>query len=403
MHTLSDAVGSLEIVDDVTPSDRMERFFAENPNLQTPYLLMDLDVVRNRYLRLRKALSGADIYYAVKANPDPAVIRTLAALGSRFDVASIGEIDRCLDLGIAPSALSFGNTIKRERDIADAVERQVSFFAVDCDEELAKILRHTSHGSVLVRLGTEPTSAEWPLNDKFGCVPAQAEQLLLRAAEHGVAVGVSFHVGSQQRDLTAWEAPLATVASLAESLAQRGYQLSSVNLGGGIPGNHLRRTSPIEDYGRAIQQAMKRHLDGLDVRYMVEPGRYLVSDAGIIRSEVLLITQKLIDQGRRWVYLDVGRYNGLAETEDEAIRYRIRCLRATGALVDSVLAGPTCDSTDVIYENEPYPLPNDLVIGDYVDVLSAGAYTVSYSSVWFNGFEPIRTYHLPASLPVELP
>ncbi|MBY0441498.1 MAG: type III PLP-dependent enzyme [Mycobacteriaceae bacterium] len=381
----------------------MERFFAENPTLQTPYLVMDLDVVCDRYLRLRQALHCADIYYAVKANPDPIVLRTLANLGSRFDVASIGELDRCLDLGIDPSVLSFGNTIKHERDIAGAVERQVTLFAVDCDEELTKILRQTTHGTVLVRLATTSTSAEWPLNDKFGCAPEQAEHLLLRAADNGVHVGVSFHVGSQQRDLTAWEAPLAEAAALAESLAQRGHQLSTVNLGGGIPGNHLRRTSPIEDYGSAIAQALQRHLGGLNVHYMIEPGRYLVSDAGIIRSEVLLVTEKLIDQGRRWVYLNVGRYNGLAETEDEAIRYRMRCPRATGALMDSVVAGPTCDSADIIYENEPYPLPSDLMIGDYVDVLSAGAYTASYASVWFNGFEPLKTYHLPASLPVELP
>lgn len=397
MHTLRDAVGEITAFTDGAPSDRIERFFAENPTLQTPYLVVDLDVVRDRYLRLRKALARADVYYAVKANPEPAVLRTLADLGSRFDVASLGEIDRCLDVGVDPSALSFGNTIKREQDIAAAVERGVDVFAVDCDEELAKVLRQTKRGTVLVRLATEKCAAEWPLTEKFGCLLAQAERLLLRGADSGVEVGVSFHVGSQQRDLTAWDAPLAAVATLAESLAQRGHRLSAVNLGGGLPGNHMRPTPPIEDYGSAIEQTITRHLDGLHARYMVEPGRYLVSDAGVIRSEVLLITQKLIDDARRWVYLDVGRYNGLAETEDEAIRYRMRCPHSDGEPVDSVVAGPTCDSTDVIYEQELYPLPSNLAIGDYVDVLSAGAYTASYASVWFNGFQPLRTYHLSVS------
>jgi ornithine decarboxylase len=396
MHMLSGADGAVTGIDDSAPTDRIEQFFAENPTLQTPYLVIDLDVVRDRYQRLRKALARPDIYYAVKANPEPVVLRTLADLGSRFDVASIGEIDRCLDLDIDPSVLSFGNTIKRERDIARAVERGVTTFAVDCDDELAKVLRQTNVSAVLVRLATEPHGADWPLSKKFGCAQSHAERLLLRAADNGVDVGVSFHVGSQQRDLQAWDPPLATVAALAESLAKRGHRLGTVNVGGGIPCGHMRATAPVEDYGIAIEQAIERHLGGLDAHYMIEPGRYLVSDAGVIRSEVLLVTQKPTDHCRRWVFLDVGRFNGLAETQDEAIRYRMRCPGASGDPVPSVVAGPTCDSADVMYLRELYPLPSDLAIGDYVDVLSAGAYTAPYSSVWFSGVEPLRSYYLAA-------
>jgi ornithine decarboxylase len=391
---MSGAAGVFAGIDDRAPTDRIEQFFAENPTLQTPYLVIDLDVVRDRYLRLRKALAQPDIYFAVKANPEPVILRTLADLGSRFDVASIGEIDRCLDLDIDPSALSFGNTIKREHDIARAVERGVSTFAVDSDNELTKVLRQTMSSTALVRLATEPREAEWPLSKKFGCPQPQAERLLLRAADNGVDVGVSFHVGSQQRDLEAWDPPLATVAALAASLAKRGHRLGTVNVGGGMPSSHMRATAPIEDYGVAIEQAIARHLGGLDAHYMVEPGRYLVSDAGVIRSEVLLVTQKPTDHGRRWVFLDVGRFNGLAETQDEAIRYRMRCPGASGEPVPSVVAGPSCDSMDVMYERELYPLPSDLAIGDYVDVLSTGAYTASYCSVWFSGFEPLRSYYL---------
>jgi ornithine decarboxylase len=395
MQTVSDAAGAVAAIDGGAPSNRIEQFFGENPRLPTPYLVLDLDVVRDHYLRLREALARPDIYYAVKANPEPLVLRTLADLGSRFDVASIGEIDRCLDLGIDASALSFGNTIKRERDIAGAVERGVTTFAVDCDEELVKVLRQAKSCTALVRLATEPCDADWPLSRKFGCLQPQAERLLMRGADNGLDVGVSFHVGSQQRHVQAWDPPLATVAVLAESLARRGHRLGAVNLGGGLPGSHLRATAPIEGYGVAIEQAIARHLGGLDAHYMVEPGRYLVSDAGVIRSEVLLVTQKPSDHGRRWVFLDVGRLNGLAETQDEAIRYRMRCPSASGDPVPSVVSGPTCDSMDVMYERELYPLPSDLVIGDYVDVLSTGAYTASYSSVWFSGLEPLRSYCLP--------
>jgi ornithine decarboxylase len=395
MHTPSGAAGTIAPgIDASAPTDRIEQFFAENPTLQTPYLVVDLDVVRGRYLRLRKAVARPDIYYAVKANPEPVVLRTLADLGSRFDVASVGEIDRCLDMGIDASALSFGSTIKREHDIASAVERGVTMLAVDCNDELTKVLRQMNFGTVLVRLATDARLADWPLSEKFGCIQSQAESLLLRGADAGVDVGVCFHVGSQQRDLQAWEPPLAAVAALAESLAKRGHQLGRVNIGGGMPSSHMCATAPIEDYGVAIERAIAHHLGGLDARYMVEPGRYLVSDAGVIRSEVLLVTQKPTDHGRRWVFLDVGRFNGLAETQDEAIRYRMRCLGTSGDPVPSVVAGPTCDSMDVLYERELYPLPSDLAIGDYVDVLSTGAYTATYSSVWFSGVEPLRSYYL---------
>jgi ornithine decarboxylase len=395
MHTLSGAAGAIAGVEDYAPTDRIEQFLADNPTLQTPYLVLDLDVVRDRYLRLRQALALPDIYYAVKANPEPVVLRTLADLGSRFDVASIGEIDSCLDLGIDAAALSFGNTIKREQDIAAAVDRGVVTFAVDSDEELAKVLRQTKSCTVLVRLATEGCAADWPLSKKFGCLRPQAERLLMRAADDGLDVGVSFHVGSQQRDLQAWDPPLATVAALAESLAKRGYRLGTVNLGGGLPSSHVRATAPIEQYGVAIERSIARHLGRVDAQYIVEPGRYLVSDAGLIRSEALLVTHKPSDQGRRWVFLDVGKFNGLAETQDEAIRYRMRCPGVSGEPVPSVVAGPTCDAMDVMYEREPYPLPGGLAAGDYVDLLSTGAYTASYSSVWFSGLEPLRSYYLP--------
>lgn len=394
VDTISPAIDAAAGIDDGAPTDRIEEFFAENPTLPTPYLVIDLDVVRDRYLRLCSALGRADIYYAVKANPEPIVLRTLAVLGSGFDVASVSEIDRCLDLGIDSATLSFGNTVKREHDIAHAVQRGITTFSVDCDDELTKVLRQARFCTVLVRLATDPRGADWPLSRKFGCLQPQAERLLLRAADNGLNVGVSFHVGSQQRDLRAWDPPLATVAALAEHLANRGYQLGTVNLGGGMPSSHMRATAPIEEYCAAIEQAIARHLGGLDTHYMIEPGRYLVSDAGVIRSQVLLVTQKPTEHGHRWVFLDVGRFNGLAETQGEAIRYRMRCVGASGKPLPSVVAGPTCDSTDVMYERELYPLPSDLAIGDYLDVLSTGAYTASYSSVFFSGFEPLRSYYL---------
>ncbi len=377
---------------------RISQFLDERPELPTPFLVIDLDVVRERYESLRAALPLATVYFAVKANPDPEVVGLLAELGSSFDVASVGEIDLCLRLGIEPDRLSYGNTIKKARDIAAAYARGVRTYAVDSIAELDKIRTHCAEGTVLVRVSTDGDGADWPLSRKFGCTPAEAEVMLLEAADQGLEIGVSFHVGSQQRDPGAWRAPLAVVADLAASLAQYGHRLSTVNLGGGLPSTHFTATPSIDVYGREIEHAVRATLGAEHgMRVMVEPGRFLVGDAGVLRSEVVLITEKATDAGRRWVYLDVGMFNGLTETQEEAIRYRVRCPGTSGELAPAVLAGPTCDSLDVLYEREPYPLPVDLQEGQFVDLLATGAYTSSYSSVWFNGFEPLRTYHLPPS------
>ena len=377
---------------------RIDRFLADHGDLPTPFLVLDLDVVGERYATLRAALPCAAVFYAVKANPAPEVIRTLHDLGSNFDVASVGEVELCLRLGVGPPRLSYGNTIKKERDIAAAYALGVRTFTVDSLPELHKVQAVCAEATVLVRLATGGTGADWPLSRKFGCTPAEAEVMLLEAGESGYELGLSFHVGSQQHDPAAWYEPLRVVADLATTLAGYGHRLAVVNLGGGLPSTHHAPTAPVERYGEQIEHAVHEVLGTQPgLRYMVEPGRFLVGDAGLIRSEVVLVADKAADAGRRWVYLDLGVFNGLTETQEEAIRYRLRCPDAVAAAVPCVLAGPTCDSLDILYERQLYPLPADLAAGQVVDVLSTGAYTSSYSSVWFNGFEPLPTYVLPVT------
>ena len=375
-------------------SARIDEFVATHPELASPFLVVDLDVVRDHYQRLRRALPQAAIHYAVKANPDPAVLRLLVELGSNFDVASIGEIERCLALGAAPSQLSYGNTIKKSADIAAAHRLGIRVFTVDAPAELSKLIEHAPGATALVRLASDGDGADWPLSRKFGASPAEAERLLLTAAASGLDVGIAFHVGSQQHDPTAWDRPLATVARLADTLHHHGVRLRTVDIGGGLPSSHFVPTLPVESYGNAIEAAVYHHLGDLDLDLIVEPGRYLVGDAGSIRAQVVLIADKEADGGRRWVYLDIGVFNGLVETQEEAIRYRIACPGTAGPLAPAVIAGPTCDSLDILYERQAYPLPVDLQVGGAVDILSAGAYTSSYSSVEFNGFEPLRSYYL---------
>jgi len=355
------------------PTDRIEQFLREHPGLPTPFLVIDLDVVAERYRMLCEALPRAAVYYAVKANPDPAVVRLLVDLRCDFDVASPAEVELCLDHGARADQLSYGNTVKKEADILRAAGRGVTTFALDCAQELHKLIRSAPGSVAMVRLAVDGAGADWPLSRKFGCGPQDALTLLRSAAAARHPVGIGFQVGSQQHDPDAWDAPLAQVAVLAEALAADGVRLTAVNLGGGLPSLHADPTP------------------GLD--------RFLVGDAGLLRAEVVLTSRRDSDPGRRWVYLDVGMFSGLVETAEEAIRYRIRVPRRHGPTEPAVLAGPTCDSLDVLYERRPYPLPVDLRAGDRVDLLSTGAYTTSYSSVGFNGFEPLRAYHLPPSSP----
>ena len=181
-------------------SGAQEEFLAHSADVPTPFLLLDLDIVAARHRALQAALPDATVYFAIKANPAPEVIDLLARLGSCFDVASPGEIARCLALGVGPDRLSYGNTIKKEADVATAARRGVRLFAVDCDAELDKVARHAPDATVYVRLATDGAGADWPLSRKFGCGPGEAAKLALRATHLGLGVGVSFHVGSQQRD-----------------------------------------------------------------------------------------------------------------------------------------------------------------------------------------------------------
>ena len=240
---------------------------------------------------------------------------------------------------------------------------------------------------------TDGEGAEWPLSRKFGCVPAMAVDVLRRAAALGLEPwGVSFHVGSQQTDLTAWDRALDDASRVFSTLAEEGIVLKMVNMGGGFPTRYLKEVPVAEAYGRAIFSALRRHFGNRIPETIIEPGRGMVGNAGVIKSEVVLISRKADTDDVRWVYLDIGKFGGLAETMDEAIRYPIVTPRDGDQVAPCVLAGPTCDSADVMYEKNMYPLPITLSIGDEVLIEGTGAYTTTYSAVAFNGFEPLKAY-----------
>lgn len=369
------------------------RDFLATRRPEGPCMILDLDVVRENYEGFVKALPQSRIFYAVKANPAPEILRLLVSLGSSFDTATVAEIEMVLDAGATPDRISFGNTIKKERDIARAYELGVSLYAVDCVEEVEKVARAAPGARVFCRVLTDGEGAEWPLSRKFGCVPEMAVSVLRRAHKLGLnAYGVSFHVGSQQTNLNAWDRALADASKVFRTLAKEGIILKLVNMGGGFPTRYLKDVPSAQAYGMAIFDSLSKHFGNRIPETIIEPGRGMVGNAGVIRSEVVLVSKKSENDKLRWVYLDVGKFNGLAETMDEAIRYPIETAKDDDEKVPCVLAGPTCDSADVMYEKTPYPLPISLTVGDEILIEGTGAYTTTYASVAFNGFEPIRSY-----------
>ena len=371
---------------------RIARFLADNTP-ETPCLVVDLETIAEAYDSLCSYLPVARVYYAVKANPAPAIVAMLERKGANFDVASRGEIELCLANGAGPERLSFGNTIKKETDIAFAYRSGLRLFAFDSANELDKLARAAPGARVFCRILVDCRGAEWPLSRKFGCAPEMAADLLRRARSLGLdPYGVSFHVGSQQTDLGQWDGAVAAAARMFSLLAEADIELRMVNIGGGFPAHYTGEVPAIERYADAVMAAMTRHFGNHLPEIVIEPGRSLVGDAGVIQSEVVLIAEKGGTDPRRWVYLDVGKFNGLAETMDESIKYRIATPGRDGECGPVILAGPTCDSADILYEKTDYRMPLDLQVGDKVEIQAAGAYTASYASVGFNGFAPIRTY-----------
>jgi ornithine decarboxylase len=371
------------------------REFLRTRRDEGPRLVVDLDVVRENYHAFAKALPDSRVFYAVKANPAPELLVLLVQLGSCFDTASVAEIEMVLAAGATADRISFGNTIKKERDVARAHALGVRLFAVDCKAEVEKVARAAPGARVFCRFLFDCAGAEWPLSRKFGCDPVMAVDVLEHAHRLGLeACGVSFHVGSQQRRTQAWDQALKAAAAIFRACAERGIGLSMVNLGGGFPTKYLKEVPAVESYGRSIFRALRKHFGNAIPETIIEPGRGMVGNAGIIEAEVVLVSRKSEQDGVRWVYLDVGKFGGLAETMDESIRYPIRTPRDGDKLAPCVLAGPTCDSADVMYEREPYLLPVSLEIGDKVLIEGAGAYTATYASVAFNGFAPLKTYHI---------
>lgn len=376
--------------------ETFEKIRAFSANKETPFLVIDTATVMRKLEELEKLFSYAKIYYAVKANPSIEILTLLRDRNINFDIASIYELDRVLSLGISPDRICFGNTIKKSKDVRYFYEKGVRMYATDSEADIRSIAKAAPGSKIYTRILTEGTfTADWPLSKKFGCQADMAMDLIIMAKNLGlIPCGVSFHVGSQQRDIGAWDAAIGKVKVIFERLMDEdGINLKMINLGGGFPANYLAKTNELELYAQEITRFLTESFGEDLPEIILEPGRSLVGNAGVLVSEVVLISRKSRTALNRWVYTDVGKFSGLIETMDEAIKYPIYSGK-TGELEEAILAGPTCDSMDILYEDYKYPLPLNLAISDRLYWLSTGAYTSTYSSVEFNGFPPLKTYFI---------
>lgn len=371
--------------------NRIKKFAADK---ETPCLIIDPDIVKAKYGELKAQFPFAHIYYAVKANPHPEILSMLYEQGSNFDVATRYELDQLLELKVSAERISYGNTIKKKNDIKYFYEKGVRIYATDSVEDVKNLAECAPGSKVFFRILTEGTGSDWPLSRKFGAHPDTIHSIIIKAKELGLEpYGISFHVGSQQRDIGQWDDAIARCKYLFEAAAEKGIKLKMINLGGGFPANYKHATQPLEVYAEEIKRFLQEDFGNDLPEIFIEPGRSITADAGVIVSEVVLVSKKARNSLYRWVYFDIGLFGGMIECLNESIKFPIYFERQ-GDAEEIILAGPTCDGMDILYEQYKYKMPATTRAGDRVYIMSTGAYTQSYSSVNFNGFPPLRAYIL---------
>jgi len=344
----------------------------------SPLLILDCARVRTQYRKLRKALPGVDLHYALKPLPHAAVVRAVIDEGGWLDLATTGEVQLVKDMKVDAARCIHTHPIKRDCDIRNALAFGVRTFVADNPDEVRKFRSLAGRAELLLRVSFRSPGAVCDLSRKFGCDPEDALALARQAADLGVGLrGFSFHVGSQAADaLKHVEAIEACVRLLAAARREKLGMFDTLDIGGGFPIDYAQRAPDIGRFCAPIRKALARL--PARVRVIAEPGRYIAGPAAIGVATVMGRARR---EGHWWYYLDDGLYGSYSGQLYDHARYPVEALR-TGPLLPAVLAGPTCDSIDVIAENLMLP---ELRAGDLIVGRAMGAYTVASASE-FNFF-----------------
>ncbi len=360
--------------------------------LRTPFLALDTAMLQRHVTGFLAAFHGrVAVRYAVKCNSEPAVLAAVVAAGGSFEIASATELDLALAAGATVDDVYYSNPVKPPSHVRRTATAGVRHFVVDGSEEIDKIAEIAPGVGVLVRVRVDDTSSAFPLSSKFGVPAEDAEDLLLYAASRGlVAAGLTFHVGSQCTDVHAWGRAVAGLAPLFTRFADAGTPLRVLDIGGGFPARYDDDVPTLDVIGAEVLAALDA-MPHPPTEVVAEPGRALVAGTGVIGAEI--IGREMRD-GRPWIYLEVGAYNGLMEAAQSGARWPYPVLAvdaATGRPLDGTprvpmtVTGPTCDSTDTVLAD--VMLPDDVAVGDVLHLGGTGAYTITYAS-HFNGFPP---------------
>ena len=352
---------------------------------ETPFLVCDLDTIERRYQELTELLPGVAVFFAMKSNSAPTILRHVHQVGGSFEVASAAEMRMAEAAGAAPADLLYSNPVKPPDHIAEAAAAGLYRFAFDSEAELRKIAAHAPGASVYVRLRVDDHASLFPLSRKFGTTAGVAGDLLLLASDLGlVPYGVTFHVGSQCTNPMAWEGAIEQSGTVMRRLLRAGVRLEMLNIGGGLPARYETPVPDVSLVASVIGEALGR-LPYQPPVLAAEPGRYLVAESGVLAATVIGVDQR---DGERWVFLDVGGYNGMMEAVQTGGRWHFPLLTSRpdhyrAETVPTTVTGPSCDSSDTLFYGAA--LPAGLDVGDRVYIGTAGAYTSSYASS-FNGF-----------------
>jgi len=359
--------------------------YLDNEKIITPFLLIDSEKVREKVALIGRHIKNAKLFYAVKANPDIKVIKFLNKLKTGFEIASEGELELLSSIGVEASRIISSNPVKSLKFLKLAASYGVDRFSFDSPDEVDKLMKYIPGCSVYIRLSVPNEGSEWPLSKKFGVELDNALELLLYAGKRGLKpAGITFHVGSQCTNAYSWNIALDKAKALWDMAGKKGLKLKLLNIGGGYPINYTKNVVGIEAIERNINTLIyERFPEDIDI-YM-EPGRAVVGDAGIFVSTVI---GKAKREDEEWLYIDVGVFNGLMESVG-GIKYSyiVESNKQVRSRKLWTMAGPSCDSFDVIDKNVLLPEPE---VGNLVLILSSGAYTISYASE-FNGFSIPRT------------
>ncbi|MDY7019641.1 MAG: type III PLP-dependent enzyme [Chloroflexota bacterium] len=358
---------------------------------EIPTLIINRGVIKHKYHEFHDRFSRAKIYYALKANPHPEIVRVLHECGCAFEISSQGELELLLKLKISPSEIISGNPIKEQSFIKLAHAHGIELFTFDSYAEVAKLSQFAPGSKVCVRLAVSNEGSEWPLSNKFGVDMEEAVELLINAQEKGLTpYGIAFHVGSQCTNAQAWDSAIEKSKMVWELVKDIGIRLYMLNIGGGFPVKYTKPVPSLEEIAQVIADSVRKNFPD-DIELVVTPGRALVGEAGTLVATVIA---KAARDGQKWLYLNVGVFNGLMESIG-GIKYPIATVeydpnvsRGNDGISKWTLAGPSCDSFDVMSTEVELP---DLDIEERIHIMSAGAYTTAYASE-FDGF-PIPITH----------